>query len=86
MKAEKIKYTEKDLAAIQALKANAGVKLTAKELGFANGTLTSLINKSIDPRPMEDGVERVIVNKEKVVETCPTCGNEKEKTVYWVEA
>lgn len=84
-KAEFITYTEKDLAAIEALKANRGVKLSAKELGFANGTLTSLINKSIDARPMKEGQERVIVNKEKVVNVCPTCGKETPVTLYWVD-
>ena len=84
-KAEFIAYTEKDLAAIEALKANRGVKLSAKELGFANGTLTSLINKSVDERPMKDGQERVIVNKEKVVNVCPTCGKETTVTLYWID-
>ena len=84
-KAEFITYTEKDLAAIEALKANRGVKLSAKELGFANGTLTSLINKSVDERAMKDGQERVIVNKEKVVNVCPTCGKETTVTLYWID-
>ena len=84
-KAEVIKYTDKDLAAIEALKANRGVKLSAKELGFANGTLTSLINKSLDERPFIEGQERVIVNKEKVVNVCPSCGKETPVTLYWID-
>ena len=84
-KAEKIKYTEKDLAAIEALKANRGTKLTAKDLGFANGTFTSLISKSVDPREMEEGFERVIVHKEAVVNVCPTCGKEQKATLYWID-
>ena len=37
-------YTEKELAAIEALRANAGEHLTLKELGIAAGTMTSIRN------------------------------------------
>lgn len=84
-KAEVLKYTEKDLQCIEALKANKGVKLSAKELGFANGTLTSLIVKAGDPRPMVEGQERVIVNKETVHKVCPECGAKSQYNVYWID-
>ena len=82
-KAEVLKYTDKDLACIEALKANKGVKLSAKELGFANGTLTSLIVKAGDPRPMVEGQERVFVNKETVHKICPECGAMLEEVCTW---
>ena len=72
--AEVVTYTEKELAAIEVLNANAGKKLSAKELGLSVGTLTSLIKKANDERPMAEGLERVIVNKEDFEEVCPHCG------------
>lgn len=84
-KAEFVTYTEKDLAAIEILKANAGNKLSAKELGIANGTLTSLVSKGNDPRPMVEGQERVIVNKEQFEDVCPTCGAKIAHKVYWID-
>jgi hypothetical protein len=84
-KAEFVTYTEKDLAAIEILKANRGVKLSAKELGIANGTLTSLVTKGNDPREMAAGQERVIVNKEDYEFVCPTCGKKDNHKVYWID-
>ena len=84
-KAEVLKYTEKDLQCIKALKANKGVKLSAKELGFANGTFTSLIVKAGDPRPMAEGQERIFVNKETIHKVCSECGNKSKYNVYWID-
>ena len=84
-RAEVLNYTEKDKAAIAILEANKGTKLSAKQLGIANATLTSLITKAGDERPMAEGVTRVIVNKEFVEEKCPVCGKDLSHFVYWVE-
>lgn len=84
-KAEFVTYTEKDLAAIEILMANKGNKLSAKELGIANGTLTSLVSKGNDERPMAEGQTRVIVYKEQFEDVCPTCGAKIAHKVYWVE-
>lgn len=80
-----IEYKEKELEAIEALKAHRGVKMSAKELGIATATLTSLIKKSNDERPMAEGVERIFVNKEPYEYTCPTCGNKISHLVYWID-
>lgn len=80
-----LNYTEKELAAIEQLKANRGVHLTAKELGIAVGTLTSLFSKANDERPMVAGVERVIVNKEDYEVVCPTCGHKSSGKKYWID-
>lgn len=80
-KAEFITYTEKELAAIEILKANAGQHLSAADLGIAVGTLTSLFAKSNDPRPMAEGVDRVVLNKEdsvRIVEKEVPC------KLYWI--
>lgn len=84
-KAEFVSYTEKELAAIEVLNAHRGEKLSASELGIANATLTSLIKKANDERPMADGVERVIVNKEDYEAVCPTCGNKISHKLYWID-
>lgn len=83
--AEKLTYTAKDLAAIEILKANAGTKLSAKELGIPNATLTSLIRKSTNEREMVEGQTKVIVNKEYVEEKCPVCGKDLSHFVYWID-
>jgi predicted hydrocarbon binding protein len=62
--ATELTYTEKELAAIAILKEKAVGAENAKtytELGISTGTLTSLIKKANDPRPMAEGVERVNV-------------------------
>jgi len=79
--ATELVYTEKELAAIEALKANKGSKLSAKQLGVQSVILTSLrtkANKFADQNP-------VIVNSEKVEDVCPTCGAKHEYTVYWLD-
>ena len=83
--ATEIVYTENELKAIEILKANRGEKLSAKELGIATAVLSSLIKKSTDERPMKDGVERVVVNKEDYEATCPTCGNLIKHKLYWID-
>ena len=45
-----INYTENELAAIEVLKANAGNKLSAKELGIPTAILTSLMRKAVDEK------------------------------------
>lgn len=84
-KAEVLTYTEKDLAAIAILKENAGKKLSAKQLGIANATFTSLIKKANDERPMADGSEKVVVFKEDCETVCPECGAKQSYKLYWIE-
>lgn len=84
-KAEFITYTEKELAAIEILRAHRGQKLTYKELGISTAILTTLGNKGNDPRPMAEGLERVIVNKEAYESVCPTCGHKASGKVYWID-
>ena len=84
-KVETINYTEKELQAIAILKAHRGEKLSAKELGIPVANLTSLIKKANDARPMAEGVERVIVNKEDFSDVCPTCGAKISHKLYWVD-
>lgn len=82
MKATELAYTENELAAIEALKANRGQKLSAKELGVANAVLTSLINK-MNKFPGAEGL--VIVNKEDCEIVCPACGHKDSHKVYWID-
>lgn len=84
-KAEFIEYTPNELSAIEILKANAGVKLSAKELGIATAVLTSLQKKAADPRPMAEGITRVVVNKEDYNAVCETCGNKISHKLYWID-
>lgn len=84
-KVEVLTYTEKEMEAIATLKANAGNKLSAKELGIATAVLTSLQKKAVDPRPMADGVERVVINKEDYNAICSECGAKITHKLYWVE-
>lgn len=81
-RAETLTYTEKELAAIDILRANIGSKKTAKELGIASGTLTSLVKKYNDERPMADGSEKFVLHSEK--EMRPVT-KEQEVTVYFID-
>ena len=83
-KATVITYTEKEVEAIATLKANAGVHLSAKELGIPTAILTSLMKKANDERPMADGVERVVVYKEDYNSVCPTCNAKISHKLYWI--
>ena len=83
--ATEIVYTENELKAIEILKANRGEKLSAKELGIATAVLSSLIKKSTDERPMKEGFDRVVVNKEDYGSVCPTCGNPIKHKLYWID-
>lgn len=71
-------YTEKELAAIEALKANAGEHLTLKELGIAAGTMTSIRNKAKKVAEgvleVSEGTPVINVNVEDYEDICPTCG------------
>lgn len=80
-----ITYTENELSAIEILNANKGNKLSAKELGIPTAILTSLGKKAVDPRPMAEGVERVVVLKEDYNGTCEHCGAKQSYKLYWVE-
>lgn len=80
-----ITYTENELSAIEILNANRGNKLSAKELGIPTAILTSLGKKAVDPRPMAEGVERVVVLKEDYNGTCEHCGAKQSYKLYWVE-
>ena len=80
-----INYTENEIAAIEILNANKGNKLSAKELGISTAILTSLGKKAVDPRPMAEGVERVVVYKEDFNGVCEHCGAKQSYKLYWVE-
>ena len=84
-KATVVTYTDKELAAIEVLTANRGVHLSAKELGLPTATLGSLIKKANDERPMAEGVERVIVNKEDYNAVCSECGAKISHKLYWID-
>ena len=84
-KATVLTYTEKELEAIATLNANKGVHLSAKELGIPTAILTSLMKKSVDERPMADGVERVVVNKEDYNAVCSECGAKISHKLYWID-
>ena len=78
-------YTEKELAAINALKDNKGTPKTAKELGVLTITLTSLITKANNGKPMAEGFERVEVIKTVDEGVCPVCGQKFKKTLYEIK-
>lgn len=82
MKAQTLSYTEKELQAIEVLRANAGQKLSAKELGLPTAILTSLIKKA---EKFADDANVVVVHKEDYVAKCPTCGADISHKLYWVD-
>ena len=82
--ATELTYTEKEVQAIEILKANRGTKLSAKELGIPTAILSSLVRKGNDERPMKEGFDRVVVNKEDYESVCPTCGNPIKHKLYWL--
>lgn len=84
-RATTINYSENELAAIEVLKANRGVHLSAKDLGVSTIILTSLFKKANDERPMADGVERVMLNKEDYNATCEVCGSRISHKLYWID-
>ena len=84
-KATVLSYTEKEVEAIATLNANRGVHLSAKQLGIPTAILTSLMKKAVDERPMADGVERVIVNKEDYNAVCESCGAKISHKLYWID-
>ena len=83
--ATEVSYTEKEVQAIEILKANRGTKLSAKELGIPTAILSSLVRKGNDERPMKEGFDRVVVNKEDYESVCPTCGNPIKHKLYWID-
>ena len=84
-KATVLSYTDKEVEAIATLNANRGVHLSPKELGIPTAILTSLMKKAVDERPMADGVERVIVNKEDYNAVCESCGAKISHKLYWID-
>ena len=84
-KATVITYTPKELEVIEVLKAANWQHLSSNELGVPNVILTSLVSKSLDERPMADGVERAMVRKEDFVGKCATCGADISHKLYWLE-
>ena len=83
--ATELTYTEKEVQAIEILKAKRGTKLSAKELGIPTAILSSLVRKGNDERPMKEGFDRVVVNKEDYESVCPTCGNPIKHKLYWID-
>ena len=83
--ATELTYTEKEVQGIEILKANRGTKLSAKELGIPTAILSSLVRKGNDERPMKEGFDRVVVNKEDYESVCPTCGNPIKHKLYWID-
>lgn len=83
--ATELTYTEKEVQAIEILKANRGTKLSAKELGIPTAILSSLVRKGNDERPMKEGFDKVVVNKEDYESVCPTCGNPIKHKLYWID-
>ena len=78
-------YTEKELAAIEALKANKGTPKTAKELGVLGITLTSIITKANNGKPMAEGLDRVEIEKTVDEGVCPVCGQKFKRTLYSIK-
>ena len=80
-------YTEKELAAIEALKANAGEPLTLKELGVAAGTMTSIRNKAkkVAEGILEVGEAPVVdIKVEDYENVCPTCGAKHSGKKFYI--
>ena len=59
--------------------------MSYKELGVPTAILSSLVKKAADERPMADGLERVIINKEVVSGKCETCGHPFSYNLYWID-
>lgn len=81
-KATELVYTDKEIEAINTLRANAGSHLTAEELGISTAILTSLVKKYNDPRPMADGSEKVNVCKEDCERQVTVT---KSLKAYWID-
>ena len=43
------------------------------------------MKKAADERPMAEGVERVIVNKEDYNAVCESCGAKISHKLYWID-
>lgn len=81
-KATELVYTEKELAAIEILRGNRGVHMSAAELGISTAILTSLGTKA-SKFPSDPNV--VVVNKEDYNAVCPTCGAKVSHKLYWID-
>ena len=82
MKATTLSYTEKELAAIEILKANRGEHLSSKDLGITTAILTSLTTKA---NKFPDDPNVIKVNKEDFESICPTCGKPEKHKLYWID-
>lgn len=84
-KATILSYTEKELAAIEALKANAGSMLTADELGIKGITVVGLMTKAAKVASGElsnpDDLPVLNISKDKVEREVTVT---KEVTVYGI--
>lgn len=78
-KATELVYTEKEMEAIQILRANKGTALSAKELGISTAILTSLGNKAAK-FPEDPNV--VVIVKTDYNAVCPTCGAKISHKLY----
>jgi hypothetical protein len=74
-----LQYTEKELEAIEILKANRGTPMSAKDLGITTAILTSL-GKKADKFPTDENVVRIVKSDYSAV--CPTCGNKISHKLY----
>lgn len=74
-KATELKYTEKELAALEALKANRGTPLSAAQLGIKPAVLTSISKKFVNFP--ESGVEIHKEDHEGYVK--------RTYKVYWID-
>ena len=79
MKQTELVYTEKELVAIDALKAANGEAKSLKDLGVASGTMVSIIKKA-QKFPEDENVVNVV--SEQVTDVCPTCGAKHTYKIY----
>lgn len=78
-KATELVYTEKEVAAIEALKA-ATEPMSLKDLGIASGTIVSLKKKA-------DKFENAVrIGSIDVTDVCPTCGAKHSYKKFFIEA
>ena len=81
-KATELVYTEKEVAAIEALK-NASEPMSLKDLGIASGTIVSIQRKAAK---FPEDANVVKVSSIDVTDVCPTCGAKHSYKKYFLEA
>ncbi len=72
-------YTEKDIIAIEALKAANGVHKSLAELGIPAASIVSLQNKA-----KKFPNEAVQIASEEVETVCSECGAKRKFKLYWI--